>query len=254
MNLIECATDGGLLTITFNRPDRKNSITATMYRRLADAIGLARVDREVRTVLIEGSGDVFSAGNDIDEFLNDPPVEPGAPAFEFLRALADFPKPLVAAVRGAAVGVGATMLFHCDLVYAAENSVFSLPFIDLGLCPEAGSALLAPQTLGYHKACEALLLGEPISAASASALGFVNRVLPSEEVSRFARTQATRLAAKPLSGLLETKRLLKGHQQGALKAQMEEEVRSFLLMLEGAAAREAFTAFAQKRKPDFSRL
>lgn len=252
MNHIGCSTSDGLLTITFDRPGRKNSITASMYRRLTDAMNLAREDNQVRTVLIEGSEDIFTAGNDIDEFLNDPPLQPGAPAFEFLRTLAEFPKPLVAAVRGAAVGVGSTMLFHCDLVYAADNAVFSLPFIDLGLCPEAGSALLAPQMLGYHRAAEALLLGDPISATSALTLGLVNKVLPSPEVTQFARKQALRLAAKPLSGLLQTKRLMKRHQQDLLKTQMQEEVHTFIEMLKGAASREAFAAFAEKRKPDFS--
>lgn len=223
MNNIECSTAHGVMTISFNRPDRKNSITGLMYGLLTDAMNSAREDGEVRSVLIEGSHDIFSAGNDVGEFLNDPPLDPSAPAFGFLRTIAEFPKPLVAAVCGAAVGVGSTMLFHCDLVYASEDAMFSLPFIDLGLCPEAGSALLAPQMLGYHKAAEALLLGDPISATSALTLGLVNRVLPSAEVSPFARAQAARLAAKPLSGLLETKRLMKVHQQSFLKAQMEEE-------------------------------
>lgn len=252
MNHIECSIADGVLTISFNRPNRKNSITGLMYGRLTDVMNTAREDGDVRSVLIEGSKDIFSAGNDVGEFLNDPPLDPSAPAFGFLRTIAEFPKPLVAAVCGPAVGVGSTMLFHCDLVYASEDAIFSLPFIDLGLCPEAGSALLAPQMFGYHKAAEALLLGDPISATSALTLGLVNRVLPLAEVSPFAWAQAARLAAKPLSGLLETKRLMKRHQQSFLRAQMEEEVRSFIDMLKGPAAREAFSAFAQKRKPDFS--
>jgi enoyl-CoA hydratase/carnithine racemase len=254
MNHIEILRENGLLTIRLDRPERRNSITASMYLGLTDALMSARDDDAVRTVLLAGREEIFTAGNDIDEFLNDPPLHPEAPAFLFLNALAYFPKPVVAAVRGAAVGVGATMLFHCDLVYAGENSVFSLPFIDLGLCPEAGSALLAPQMLGYHKAAEALLLGDPISATSACALGLVNKVLPAAQVTDSAREQALRLSRKPLSGLLHTKRLMKAWKEPQLRAQMQEEVQTFIPMLKGVAAREAFTAFAEKRKPDFSQL
>jgi enoyl-CoA hydratase/carnithine racemase len=254
MNHVEILRERGLMTIRLDRPERKNSITASMYRGLTDALTSAREDDSVRTVLLGGREEIFTAGNDIDEFLNDPPVHADAPAFLFLNTVAEFPKPVVAAVGGAAIGVGATMLFHCDLVYAGENAVFSLPFIDLGLCPEAGSALLAPQMLGYHKAAEALLLGDPISATSACALGLVNKVVPTSEVTTFARQQALRLAGKPLSGLLHTKRLMKSWQQPQVKAQMQQEMQTFIEMLKGAAAREAFTAFAQKRKPDFSQL
>lgn len=254
MSHIASSLHAGLLEIRFDRPERKNSITASMYTRLTQLLLAAEDDNEVRAVLFEGGDNIFSAGNDLEEFLNSPPLDPMSPAYEFIRALARFPKPVVATVRGAAVGVGATMMFHCELVYAAENAVFSLPFIDLGLCPEAGSALLAPQMLGYHKAAEALLLGDPIDAQSALSLGLINKVLPSSDVAAFGRAQAQRLASKPLSSLLQSKRLMRAHQQAVLETQMQEEVQTFIDLLSGPAAREAFTAFSQKRKPDFSTL
>ncbi|MDR2853341.1 MAG: enoyl-CoA hydratase [Burkholderiaceae bacterium] len=284
-------TEAGVMTLTFNRPDKKNSITGAMYARLADALEQAAQDAAVRVVVIQGQDTVFSAGNDIGDFLN--PLPSGAkkgrlrnrlmralkripapvitalrgpaarigttfllrdaPIYRFMRALRDFPKPVLAAVCGAAVGIGTTLLLHCDLVYAGENAVFSMPFVNLGLCPEFASSLLLPQMLGAHRAAEVLLLGEPFMAQTALEVGLANRVLPITEVNAYAQAQALKLAAKPLSALIETKRLLRKNQQQAVSGRMTEEIQSFARLLLSPAAREAFTAFMEKRKPDFSK-
>lgn len=246
--------EAGVMTVTLNRLERKNSITSAMYGAMADAIGKARDDASVRVVVLQGHETVFSAGNDIGDFLDKPPAGKDSPVFRFLHGIAAFPKPLLAAVCGPAVGVGTTMLFHCDLVYAGDNAAFSMPFVNLGLCPEAASSLLVPQMLGYHRAAEALLLGEPFMAEAALEVGLVNRVLPPTEANAYAGGQARKLAAKPLSSLVETKRLMKKGQQQAVLQQMADEGESFGRMLREPAAREAFTAFMEKRKPDFSSL
>jgi enoyl-CoA hydratase/carnithine racemase len=245
------------MTLTFNRVDKKNSITRAMYAALADGLEQAAQDAAVRVVLIQGDATVFSAGNDIGDFQA-APADPGPreqqPVWRFLRAIASFPKPIVAAVCGPAVGVGTTLLLHCDLVYAGDNAAFALPFVNLGLVPEAGSSLLLPQMFGMHRAAEALLLGEPFMAEAALEVGLVNRVVPPTECNAIAQGQARKLAAKPLTALMETKRLMKGGQQAAVLARMDEEGAVFGRMLHEPAAREAFAAFAQKRKPDFSKF
>ncbi|WOP16086.1 enoyl-CoA hydratase [Ottowia sp. SB7-C50] len=242
----------GVLTLTFNRVERKNSINVAMYDALATALEKAVDDAATRVVVIQGHETVFSAGNDIEDFLKNKPAGMDSPVFRFLRAIATFPKPLVAAVCGPAVGVGTTMLFHCDLVYAGDNAAFSMPFVNLGLCPEAASSLLVPRMFGYHRAAEALLLGEPFMAEAALEVGLVNRVLPPTEANAFAAQQARKLAAKPTSSLITTKQLMKGDQQKAVLERMGEEGAHFGRMLGEPAAREAMTAFMQKRKPDFS--
>ncbi|MBC5764697.1 enoyl-CoA hydratase [Ramlibacter albus] len=246
--------EGGVMTLSFNRPGRKNSITSDMYAALADALAEAKADNAVRVVVLQGHETVFSAGNDIGDFLNKPPSDADSPVTLFLRGIATFPKPLLAAVCGPAVGVGTTMLLHCDLVYAGDNAAFSVPFVNLGLCPEAASSLLLPRMFGYHRAAEALLLGEPFMAEAALEVGLVNRVLPPTEVNGYAQAQAKKLAAKPISALVETKRLMKQGQQDTVLAQMAEEGKAFGRMLREPAAREAFTAFMEKRKPDFSKV
>ena len=247
-------TTNGVMTITLNRVDKKNSITANMYASMADGLAAAEADAAVRVVVLQGHETIFSAGNDIGDFLNAKPSTTDAPVFRFLRGIATFPKPLVAAVCGPAVGVGTTMLFHCDLVYAGDNAAFSMPFVNLGLCPEAGSSLLVPQMMGYHRAAEALLLGEPFMAEAAMEVGLVNRVVPPAEANAVAQAQARKLAAKPLSSLIETKRLMKKGQSAQVLAQIGEEAVSFGRLLREPAAREAFTAFMEKRRPDFSRI
>jgi len=245
--------DAGVLTLTLNRLERKNALTPDMYAALADALARAEADAAVRVVVLQGHETVFSAGNDIADFLEAPPATPDRPVFRFLRGIAAFPKPLLAAVCGPAVGIGTTMLFHCDLVYAGDNAAFSMPFVNLGLCPEAASSLLAPRMFGYHRAAEALLLGEPFFAEAALEVGLANRVLPPTEVNVYSQAQARKLAAKPLAALVETKRLLKKGQAALVAERMEEEGASFSRMLREPAAREAFAAFMEKRKPDFSK-
>ena len=246
--------EAGVMTITLNRLERKNSITSDMYGKMADAIVTAQEDAGVRVLVLQGHPTIFSAGNDIGDFLNKPPAGQDSPVFRFLHGIATFTKPLLAAVCGPAVGIGTTMLFHCDLVYAGDNAAFSMPFVNLGLCPEAASSLLVPQMLGYHRAAEALMLGEPFMAEAALEVGLVNRVLPPTEVNAYANAQAQKLAAKPLTSLVETKRLMKRGQHAAVLQQMADEGESFRRMLTAPAAKEAFTAFMEKRKPDFSKL
>ncbi len=245
--------DSGVMTITLNRLERKNSITSVMYGVLADALESANHDPAVRAVVIQGHETIFSAGNDIGDFLKMPPSTPDAPVFRFLRGISSFPKPIVAAVCGPAVGIGTTLLLHCDLVYAGDNAAFSMPFINLGLCPEAASSFLAPQLMGYPRAAEALLLGEPFMAETALEMGLINRIVPPAEVNALAQRQALKLAAKPLNSLLETKRLMKKGNAGMVSERILEESVSFGRMLQEPAAREAFAAFMQKRKPDFSK-
>jgi enoyl-CoA hydratase/carnithine racemase len=253
-NEILIHAENGVMTVTLNRLERKNSITSAMYGAMADALAAAQADSSIRVVVVQGHESVFSAGNDIGDFLNQPPAGMDSPVFRFLRGIASFSKPVVAAVCGPAVGVGTTMLFHCDLVYAGDNAAFSMPFVNLGLCPEAASSLLVPQMLGYHRAAEALLLGEPFMAEAALEVGLVNRVVPPTEANGVAQAAARKLAAKPISSLVETKRLMKKGQQQLVLQQMADEGQIFARMLGEPAAKEAFGAFMEKRKPDFSKL
>ena len=246
--------EAGVTTLTLNRVEKKNSFTAAMYTAMADALLQAQDDAAVRAVVIQGHTTVFCAGNDIGDFLKNPPNNDDAPVFRFMRAISGFTKPLVAAVCGPAVGIGTTLLLHCDLVYAGDNAAFSMPFVNLGLCPELGSSLLVPQMFGYHRAAEALMLGEPFMAEAALEVGLVNRIVPPTEANTMAQAQARKLAAKPLNALMETKRLLKSGQANLVAQQISEECASFSRMLREPAAREAFGAFMEKRKPDFSKV
>jgi enoyl-CoA hydratase/carnithine racemase len=243
-------SEAGVTTLSFNRLDKKNSITAAMYTTLADALAAAKDDAATRVVVLQGHETVFSAGNDIADFLNNIPSSPDSPVIRFLQAISSFPKPLVAAVSGPAVGIGTTMLLHCDLVYAGDNAAFSMPFVNLGLCP----SLLVPQLMGYHRAAEALLLGEPFMAEAALEVGLVNRIVPPTAANGYAQTVAKKLAAKPLSSLIETKRLMKKVNAPVVAQVITEELISFGRMLREPAAKEAFGAFMEKRRPDFSRV
>ncbi len=246
--------EAGVMTLTINRLDKKNSLTADMYAAMADAIEAAQHDSSVRAFVIQGHETIFSAGNDISDFLNKPPSAQDAPVFRFLRGISSFSKPVVAAVCGPAVGIGTTMLLHCDLIYAGDNAAVSLPFVNLGLCPEAASSFLVPQLMGYPRAAEALLLGEPFRVESALEMGLINRIVPPGEANALAQQQARKLATKPMSSLIETKRLMKKGNAGIVAERMMEEAASFGRMLTEPAAKEAFTAFLGKRKPDFSGL
>lgn len=251
---ISTSKANGILTIEFNRPDKKNAITSAMYQMMADALKEAEGDDAVRAILFAGKPEIFTAGNDLDDFMKS--ASHGAiserPVAHFMWNLSHAAKPVIAAVAGNAVGIGTTMLMHCDLVYAADNAKFSMPFTQLGLCPEFASSMLFPQMAGYPRAAEKLLLGEAFSAQEAYEMGLVSKVLPLADLLVFANAQAARLAALPASSLRVTKSLMKAAQTAAIEAQMQEENRHFGTMLSAPEAREAFTAFFQKRKPDFS--
>jgi len=254
MNKILTELEDGVLRVQFNRPDKKNAITAAMYQALAHALRHAERDSAVRVALIHGAPDIFTAGNDLHDFLASPPHSVDAPAFQFLRAIRDFPKPLIAAVSGLAVGVGTTMLLHCDLVYCTPGARFSLPFVNLGLCPEAGSSFLLPRLAGYQRAAELLMLGEPFAAETAKEIGLVNAIVPAEALLATAMATAGKLAAKPAASLRETKTLMKQGLHDAVKLAMDDEGEAFRERLESPEAKEAFSAFLEKRQPDFSKL
>ncbi len=253
MDILTTPKDG-VLTIAFNRPQKKNAITAEMYGALADALVQAREDASIRAVMIVGSRDVFTAGNDLQDFMNNPPRGDDSPVFRFLKEISHAPKPLVAAVCGPAVGVGTTMLLHCDLVIAGDNAQFSLPFVQLGLVPEAASSLLLPELFGYQRAAERLLLGEPFGADEALELGLVGAVLPADAVAGHARVQAGKLVALPAAAVRATKRLMKHGRIGAIESRMQLEGEEFRERLQSPEAREAFAAFFERRRPDFSRF
>jgi enoyl-CoA hydratase/carnithine racemase len=249
---IQTSKEAGVLRITLNRPDKKNSITAAMYQAMADALKDARGDSEVKVVLISGSAELFTAGNDLSDFMNNPANSEDAPVFQFLHQISACEKPMVAAVGGPAVGIGTTMLLHCDLVYAAENARFALPFTSLGLVPEAASSYLLPFIAGYHKAAELLLLGEPFNAIKAREAGFVTEIVPADQLLATAEKAAAKLAALPGKSVRATKALMKQAHFSAVTRQMQDESAQFRAMLGEPAAREAFSAFFAKRKPDFS--
>ena len=244
--------DNHVLRISFNRVEKMNAITRAMYGQLVDELNKADQDFAIRAVILTSEGDHFTAGNDIYDFLEHPPTSQDSTVSKFLASLHNFSKPLIAAVKGNAVGVGSTMLLHCDLAYAGDNAAFSMPFVNLGLCPEAASSLLAVHLMGYQRAAEALLMGEPFMVETALELGLISRVLPPSEVHAYAQSQAQKMARKPLSSLLETKRLMKAARTPAVLAQMDEEAQVFSRMLKEPAAIEAFSAFMEKRKPVFS--
>ena len=225
-NIRVAVAEDGVCTVTISRPDKKNSLTRAMYAALAEAIDMATTSEAVRVLLLAGEGEVFCAGNDIGEFRDRPPPDPEAPpppSRRFYTGLADFPKPLVAAVPGLAIGIGCTMLMHADIVYAAPEARFRLPFVDLGVVPELGSSLLLPLLAGRHRAAELMLLGEFFDAETARGIGLVNRVVPRAELLPHATATAGALARKPQESLRQTKRLLRAGLPG-LHAHMEEEL------------------------------
>ena len=242
--------DGFVLRLKFNRPDRKNAITADMYAAFAGAMTAAETDDAIRVLMFESEGDVFTAGNDINDFMAGGADNSDAPVVRFLQALAKADKPLVAAVQGPAVGVGVTMLLHCDLVYAASRATFKTPFVDLGLVPEAASSLLLPAIAGHQRAAAMLLAGETIDAETAVQYGFVNRI--ADDVVETALSAAKSLAEKAPTAVRLSKRLMKSGRDQVL-AHMAEEGTYFNKQLKSAEFREAGLAFLQKRKPDFSK-
>lgn len=253
-DLINLTTQDRILTIQMNRPDKKNALTLDMYTIMAGAMRAAQDDPDVRVILFTGAGGNFTSGNDLGDFMTSPPVGKDSPVWHFLSALFEAKKPLVSAVTGVAVGIGTTMLLHCDLAYAGESARFILPFINLGLVPEAGSSFLLPRFLGHVRAAELLMLGDSFDAAKALELGFVNQVVPDDAVEALARSKAAQLAAKPPAALRLTKAMLKEGHAEALAATVRKESPRFIERLNSAEAAEAFQAFMERRAPDFSRF
>ena len=246
----EMTVEAGVMHLTFTRIDRKNAMTAEMYTALAQALQAAEADDRVGAILFSGAGDSFSAGNDLGDFLDNPPEGLEAPLMRFVAAIMSATRPLVAAVHGHAVGIGTTLLLHCDLVYAAEDARFRTPFVDLGLCPEAGSSFLLPLLAGRQRAASALLLGEPFDAQAAQQMGLVTEVLPHDALFVRARDRAEALARKPRAALFETRRLVKKAWEAQLQEAFAEESAAFSRLVRGPEAREACAAFVEKRHPD----
>jgi len=244
---ISISRDQGVLALGLNRPQKLNSITREMYATLAREINGANGDDEIGSVLIYGEGDDFTSGNDLNDFLEHPPTGDESPVWHFLTAIRDFSKPLVAAISGRAVGVGVTMLFHCDYIIAGKNSKLSMPFVNLGLVPEAGSSYLLPLIAGHHRAAEMFMLGEVFSAQRGYEAGFINEVIDEEEVAVRAGERAKHLADQPRTAIRETKRLLRQDHKEQLTAVMAEEARLFTAALASDEAREAFMKFLMKR-------
>jgi len=245
----------GVLTVTLARADKKNAITQAMYAALSEAVERARADDAVRAVLLTAEGDSFSAGNDIGDFIaigsrTDKPFDMSV--FRFLKALAELDKPLVAAVRGRAVGIGLTMLLHCDLVVVAEDALLSVPFVNLALAPEAASSLLLPAAIGHQRAFELFALGEAIDGRTALAWGLANRAVPADQVEATARDLAAKVAARAPNSIRRTKGLMRDAER--LWALMQREGEAFGSQMRSPEAMEAFMAFTQKRAPDFSKL
>jgi len=241
-----------VLRVELARPEKKNALTPGMYQALSAALARAESDGAVRAVLIHGRPDCFCAGNDLGDFLQRPSQAGEPPAIAFLTAIAAMRKPVVAAVGGPAVGIGTTMLLHCDFVYAAPNTRFQLPFVPLGIVPEAASSLLLPMLAGYQRAAELLLLGKPFDADKAFAAGIVTEIVPEATLLEHARGVGRALAALPPASLRLTKELMKRHLAPAVAERMEIEGRLFHERLSSPEAVEAFKAFFEKRKPDFS--
>ncbi len=244
----------GICHVEMARPEKKNALTAAMYATMADALAAAEKDPAVRVILISGSGGSFTAGNDLADFLATPPMDDSAPVFRFIKGFSELEKPFVAAVEGVAVGVGTTLLLHCDLAYAASDTRFALPFANLGLTPEAASSLLLPLRTGHARAAELLMLGEVFSAQTALDLGLVNTLLPEGQVLDHAFERCRKLVAQPAASVRLTKQLLKRSQQALIAETMHAEAEVFRERLISPEAKEAFAAFFEKRKPDFSKF
>jgi len=237
----------GVRTLTFNRPEKKNAFTHAMYEATVAGLERAAMDPAVRVVVLTGAGGAFTAGNDIGDFLEQPPAGENSPVFRFLRALVNYEKPVVAAVDGAAVGIGTTMLLHCDYVVATDRARFVMPFINLGVCPEGASSLLLPRIAGMALASELLMFGDPFDAATAQRAGLVNRVVPEAQLKEVVAERARALAAKPAEALKVTKRLLREPVRAEVNAVLRREGVEFLKRLHSDEAREAFLAFMNRK-------
>jgi enoyl-CoA hydratase/carnithine racemase len=246
--------DSRILTLSFNRPERKNALTLAMYGALADLIKTADEDNEVRVLVLTGTEEFFTSGNDLMDFMNEPEIHENHPVVRFMEALRHCSKPVVAVVRGHAVGIGTTLLLHCDLVYAADDARLQLPFVNLGLCPEYASSYLVPRLVGQQKAAELFLLGEPFSGADAAALGLVTKAVPWDELTEYSRAKISRLALQPPGAVRRTKALLRAATNVPVDACLRAEFSGFAAGLVSDECKESVTAFFEKRAPDFSRF
>jgi len=251
---IKTGVHQGVATIEIARPEKKNALTAAMYQAMADALRAATDDAAVRAVLITGQPGVFTSGNDLEDFMQRPPQGADSPVAQFMRALLECDKPVVAAVTGAAIGIGTTMLLHCDFVYVSDEARLATPFVSLGLVPEYASSLLMPLLMGPRRAAERLLLGDPFTGETAVECGLANAVLPAAEVVNHARRVAERFNALPPGAVRDTKRLMRRGGRDAIVQAMQAESEIFGARLRSPEAREAFQAFFEKRKPDFSKF
>ncbi|MEY3474088.1 MAG: enoyl-CoA hydratase/isomerase [Pseudomonadota bacterium] len=257
-SFIRTGVADGVATIEIARPEKKNALTGAMYTAMAEALAGAQADGSVRAVVITGQPGIFTSGNDIEDFMSRPPGmgsdAESSPVYRFLHALATFEKPAVAAVTGAAIGVGTTMLLHCDFVYVSDEARLAMPFVSLGLVPEYASSLLLPQLMGYRRAAEKLLLGDPFTGEQAVECGIANAVLPAAEVLPHARRVAERFNHLPPGAVRDAKGLMRGHQREQVLQTIRAEGEVFARRLRSPEAMEAFQAFLQKRRPDFSRF
>ena len=250
---VRVTVDNGVMEITWNRPEKKNAITNAMYAAAGDALEKASADKSIRVALFTSEGDAFTAGNDLSVFAaaNSGAAAEPPQGHRLIHNLAKFDKPLVAGVRGVAVGVGMTMLLHCDMVYVAKDAKLSVPFVNLALVPEAASSITLPARVGHARAFQLFALGEPVTGEQAVAIGIANAALPADEVIAAARQAARKLAQRPLGALMATKKLMRDGE--ILLQQMHREAEFFGKQLKSPEAAEAFAAFAQKRAPDFSK-
>jgi enoyl-CoA hydratase/carnithine racemase len=251
---IRTVNTNGVAVIEIARPEKKNALTQAMYTAMAEAIAAADADAAIRAVLITGQPGIFTSGNDLEDFMTRPPQGEDSPVFQFMKSLAECAKPVVAAVTGGAIGIGTTMLLHCDLVYVSDEARLAMPFVGLGLVPEYASSLLVTQRVGHAKATELLLLGEPFNGEAAVEMGIANAVLPAAEVVNHARRMAERFNALPPGAVRESKALMRRAQKSLVEETIRTEAEIFGKRLRSPEAMEAFQAFFQKRKPDFSKF
>lgn len=243
---IDISQDDGILSLRLNRPDKKNAIDIGMYQTLADTLKAADLNPDIRIVYISGAGDAFCAGNDLNDFLKNRPKDQSAPVFQFVTAIANFEKPIVAAVSGLAVGIGTTLLLHCDLVYADDTAKFILPFVQLGVCPELGSSLLLPLLCGKQRASEILLCGEPITVQDAKSMGFVNQIAERESLHSTALARAEMMAKLPSNALMASKRLIRQSLKAQLDQAIHDESEEFLRLLDEDECKDILAGFFKR--------
>ena len=243
-----------ILTLSLNRPERKNALSLAMYSALAELISAADSDAQIRVIVLTGTDEFFTSGNDLMDFMNEPHIHDNHPVVRFINALRHCSKPVVAIVRGHAIGIGTTLLLHCDLAYVAEDARMQLPFVNLGLCPEYASSYLVPRVLGQLQAAELFLLGEAFSGAEAANLGLVTKALPSNTLTEYASAKIQRLAQQPPAAVRRTKALLRAATQSSIDQSLQAEYAGFAEGLASEECKESVTAFFEKRAPDFSRF